>query len=99
MLVLYSKKPSMAPATLMHRLPHVMEHACHVYLAIGEVCALQCVSRAWRTRIGIAVRERFRWDVRHREGLDASAALDWLNGICSARVNVRALHLVCASLC
>ena len=78
---------------LIGRLPPEVEHACHEYLPIGTVCALQCLSRAWRARIGVAVRERFRWDIRHREGIDAHA-LEWLEGVCCARVNIRTLSLV-----
>ena len=49
------------------------------------------------------MRERFRWDIRHRsrdgDGVDAPlAAHDWLVGVCNARVNVRMLHLVRAGL-
>ena len=77
----------------MGRLPAELEHACHEYLPIEVVCALQCVSRAWRTRIGGAVRERFRWEIRHLDGVDAPVE-DWLVGVCDARVNVRTLHLV-----
>ena len=57
------------------------------------MCALQCVSRACRTRISVAVRERFRWDIRYRDGVDAPVER-WLAGVCDARVNVRTLHLV-----
>ena len=77
----------------MCRLPAALEHACLKYLPIGAVCALQCVSSAWQTRIGVALRERFRWDIRHRDGVDAPVE-DWLVGVCDARVNVRKLHLV-----
>ena len=86
-----------AALALMCRLPPAVEHACHEYLPIGAVCALQCVSRAWRARIGVAVRERFRWDIRHREGVDAPAH-EWLVGVCDARVNIRTLRLVRAFL-
>ena len=87
-----------AALDLMSRLPSSGEHTCHEFLPIGAVCALQCVSHAWRTRIGVAVRESFRWDVRHRDGVDAPA-LEWLVGICNARVNVCMLHLVRTFLC
>ena len=80
-------------AALVCRLPGALEYACLEYLSIGAVCALQCVSGAWRTRIGVAVRERFRWDIRYRDGVDAPVER-WLPGVCEARVNVRALHLV-----
>ena len=82
----------------MCRLPAALEHECHVFLPIEAVCVLQCVSRGWRTRIGVAVRERFRWDIRYREGVDAPAH-KWLDGVCKARVNVRTLHLVRTLLC
>ena len=77
----------------MCRLPAALEHACLEYLPIGAVCALQCVSSAWQTHIGVALRARFRWDIRQRDGVDAPVE-DWLVGVCDARVNVRKLHLV-----
>ena len=78
---------------LIGRLSLAVEHACHEYLPIGAVCALQCLSRAWRARIGVAVRERFRWDIRHREDIDAPAH-EWLVSVCCAHVNIRTLRLV-----
>ena len=82
-------------ACIIDRIPRDMEHMVHVYLPIGEVCALRSVSKAWSSRVGAALREEFQWDVRpaDRPG-DLTAELLLLEQLAIAHVNIRSIDLV-----
>ena len=70
-----------------------VEHRIHEYLRIAEVCALQGVSKCWRTRVSEALRHKYRWDVIHVKGVDAGER-QWLEQVAKAGVNVRSLRMV-----
>ena len=84
-------------------IPVEVEHVIHEFLPICEVvCVLQCVSRSWRSRVGIALRRRFQWDVRlcsHEEGQFEGCDVMTpphvlLETVARARVRIRSLYAV-----
>ena len=57
------------------------------------MCVIQRVSKAWHSRIGSALRERYQWDVTHHKGVDVAAHL-WLAQLGEALVRIRSVRVV-----
>ena len=73
-------------------LPADVEHRCHEFLRIAEVCLLERVSAGWRIRIRRAL-HTMPWSAVHCDGEDPDVKA-WLAGLAKSKVNIRTVELV-----
>ena len=74
------------------QLPTDVEHRCHEFLRIAEVCLLERVSRGWHLRIRRAL-QTVPWQAVHCDDKDPDANA-WLAGLVKSKVKIRTLELV-----
>ena len=79
---------------LVDGLPQELEHFCHSFLHISEVCALRGVCKSWQNRIDKALR-KLPWDISHRSGSAVGPAGHFmLEELINANVKIRSVSIV-----